>query len=90
MLLLYVLGGYTPAFHLMYDLLPAVARYRRPADATFILVALVAVMAGYLVHRWLAGTVPRATRAARALEIACPIVLIAAAFRLSASSHSDS
>jgi hypothetical protein len=82
LLLLYTLGSYTPAFYLMYDLLPAVALYRRPADATFVLVALVAVIAGYLVHRWLTGSVPTATRRQRALEIACPLALIAAALAL--------
>ncbi len=80
LVLLYAVGGYTPVFHLMYDILPAVALYRRPADATFVLCALLAIIAGYLVHRWLAGTVPLATRVQRAIEIACPIVLIAAAF----------
>jgi hypothetical protein len=83
--LLYALGGYTPAFRLMYDLLPAVALYRRPADATFVLVALVAVIAGYLVHRWLIGSLPRATRLQRALEIACAIVLVAGALALAHS-----
>ena len=82
LLLLYTLGSYTPAFRLMYDLLPAVALYRRPADATFVLVALVAVIAGYLVHRWLAGTVPTATRRQRVCEVACPIALIVAALAL--------
>ncbi len=85
LLLLYALGGYTLVFHLMYDLLPAVALYRRPADATFVLVALVAVLAGYLVHRWLTGTVPPARRFQRALELACPIVLIAGALSLAYS-----
>ena len=85
LLLLYTLGSYTPAFYLMYDLLPAVALYRRPADATFVLVALVAVIAGYLVHRWLTGSVPTATRRQRTLEIACPLVLIAAALALASS-----
>jgi hypothetical protein len=85
LLLLYTLGSYTPAFYLMYDLLPAVALYRRPADATFVLVALIAVIAGYLVHRWLTGTVPTATRRQRALEIACPLVLIAGALALASS-----
>jgi hypothetical protein len=84
-MLLYALGAYTPAFHLMYDLIPDVALYRRPADATFVLVALIAVIAGYLVHRWLTGTVPPATRLQRALEIASPIVLIAGALALAAS-----
>jgi hypothetical protein len=85
LVLLYALGGYTPAFHLMYDLLPAVDLYRRPADATFVLVALIAVIAGYLVHRWLSGTVPPATRAQRALELACPFILIAVAAALAHS-----
>ena len=84
-MLLYALGAYTPAFRLMYDLLPDVALYRRPADATFVLVALVAVIAGYLVHRWLTGTVPPATRLQRAFEIAGPMVLIAGALVLAAS-----
>jgi hypothetical protein len=85
LLLLYTLGSYTPAFHLMYDLLPAVALYRRPADATFVLVALVAVIAGYLVHRWLSGAVPKATRRQRACEIACAIALIVGALALAYS-----
>jgi hypothetical protein len=62
-----------------------VALYRRPADATFVLVALIAIIAGYLVHRWLTGTVPRATRWQRALEMACPIALIAGALALAHS-----
>ena len=85
LLLLYTLGSYTPAFRLMYDLLPAVALYRRPADATFVLVMLVAVIAGYLVHRWLAGSVPTATRRQRVCEVACPIALIVAALTLASS-----
>jgi len=85
LVLLYALGAYTPAFHLIYDLLPAVALYRRPADATFVLVALVAVIAGYLIHRWLIGTVPPATRLQRAFEIACPIVLTVGALALARS-----
>ena len=84
-MLLYALGAYTPAFHLMYELLPDVALYRRPADATFVLVALIAVIAGYLVHRWLTGAVAPATRLQRALEIASPIALIAGALALAAS-----
>ena len=85
LVLLYAVGGYTPAFLLMYDLMPGVAMFRRPADASFVLVALIAVLAGYLVHRWLTGTVPHATRLQRALEIALPLGLIAAALALAAS-----
>ena len=85
LVLLYALGAYTPAFQLMYDLLPAVALYRRPADATFVLVALIALIAGYLVHRWLTGTVAPASRLQRACEIACPVVLVAGALALAYS-----
>src|SRR5262249_4942796 len=85
LVLLSALGAYTPPSQLMYGLLPAVALYRRPADATFVLVALIAVIAGYVVHRWLTGTVPPATRLQRGLEIACPIVLIAVALALAHS-----
>jgi len=85
LILLYALGAYTPAFHLMYDVLPAVALYRRPADANFVFVALATIVAGYLVHRWLTGTVPPATRLQRALEIACPLALIVGALALAHS-----
>ena len=85
LLLLYSLGGYTPAFRLMYEVLPGVAFYRRPADASFVLAALVAVIAGYLVHRWLLGTVPRPSRRQAAIEIAGAVILIAAALWLAHS-----
>src|SRR5581483_2890646 len=75
LMLLYALGAYTPAFHLMYEL-PFVALYRRAADATFVACAMLAFVAGYLVHRWLSGTVPAATRIQRACEVACAIVLV--------------
>src|SRR5262249_44623038 len=57
--LLYALGWYTPAFRLMYDVLPGVELFRRPADATFIIGLLIAIEAGYLVHRVLSGTAPQ-------------------------------
>jgi hypothetical protein len=53
--LLYALGWYTPAFHLMYELVPGVELFRRPADATFLIGLLLAINTGYLVHRLLAG-----------------------------------
>jgi hypothetical protein len=53
--LLYALGWYTPAFKVMYDVLPGVDLFRRPADATFIIGLLIAIAAGYLVHRVISG-----------------------------------
>jgi hypothetical protein len=49
--LLYALGWYTPVFRLFYELVPGVGLYRRPADATFLIGALGAVLAGYSAHR---------------------------------------
>ncbi len=47
----YALGWYTPLFHIFYALLPGVNLYRRPADATFVIGALGAILAGYATHR---------------------------------------
>ena len=49
--LLYALGWYTPVFQVFYALVPGVNLYRRPADATFVIGALGAVIAGYATHR---------------------------------------
>jgi hypothetical protein len=59
LVLLYALGWNTPAFRLMYEVLPGVDLFRRPADATFIIGLLIAVQAGYLVHRVISGTAPQ-------------------------------
>ncbi len=56
--LLYALGKYTPVFNLIYAFTPGVPLYRRPADATFIFCGLLAIVAGYLVHRLLTDTIP--------------------------------
>jgi hypothetical protein len=80
--LLYAVGWYTPAFQVMYDLVPGVVLFRRPADATFALGALLAIIAGYLVHCWLEGLVRRPTRAQRAIELAIPIAFVGGALWL--------
>jgi hypothetical protein len=48
---LFALGRYTPFFQLAYDYLPGVKAFRRPADATFLIGGLGAVLSGYLLHR---------------------------------------
>ena len=48
--LLYALGWYTPVFRLVYEVLPGVSLYRRPADATFLIGGLAALIAGYVTH----------------------------------------
>jgi hypothetical protein len=49
--LVYALGWYTPVFRWLYELLPGVSLYRRPADATFLIGALASILAGYSTHR---------------------------------------
>jgi hypothetical protein len=75
--MLYALGKYTSVFHLLYKIMPGVPLYRRPADATFVFGALLAVVAGYLVHRWLSGSMPPARRWHRYAELAVGTALIA-------------
>jgi hypothetical protein len=77
--LLYALGWYTPIFRVAYEIMPGVALFRRPADATFILGTLLAVLAGYLVHRWVAGTVPMARWSQRGMELALALAVLAIA-----------
>ena len=48
-MLLYTVGRHTPFFELAFWI-PGVELYRRPADATFPLCALLAILAGYGVH----------------------------------------
>jgi len=76
LVLLYALGKYTPAFHLMYDVIPGVPLFRRPADATFVFCALLAIVAGYLVHRWLSGVLPPLLRWQRAAEFSMAVALV--------------
>jgi hypothetical protein len=80
--LLYALGRYTPAFHLIYDIVPGVALYRRPADATFVFCALLALLGGYLVHRFLTGTIPPPRSWQRGAEISLGIALLGIAVGL--------
>src|SRR6266850_312548 len=80
LVLLYAVGWYTPAFRLMYELLPGVDLFRRPADATFIIGLLLAINTGYLVHRLLAGTAaaPRWWVAVESALMAIPIAIAVA------------
>jgi hypothetical protein len=53
-MLIYALGWYTPLFQLFWTL-PGVSLFRRPADATFVIGGLAAVLAGYGAHLLLTG-----------------------------------
>jgi hypothetical protein len=57
-LVVYALGRYTPAYRIILDVLPGVNAFRRPADATFLIGGVTAILGGYLVHRVASGTAP--------------------------------
>jgi hypothetical protein len=61
--LLYALGRYTPGFEFIFDHMPGVNLYRRPADATFLINIVLAFAGGYLVHRYAVEGLPRWNRA---------------------------
>jgi len=71
----FMFGWYTPVFHVMYELMPGVKLFRRPADATFLFGALIVIIAGYLVHRWLSD-LPRATSRQRSIEFAIALLIL--------------
>jgi hypothetical protein len=77
--LLYALGWYTPAFHAMYELMPGVALFRRPADATFVFGFLLAIGSGYLIHRFVTGARKPMKPWQRVLQIACALCVLGTA-----------
>lgn len=77
LVLLYALGWYTPAFRAFY-LLPGVDLFRRPADASFLLAALAAILAGYCVDRWL-GAMPAMQRPQRIATLAIAMLVTVSA-----------
>ena len=76
--LLYALGWYTPVFALFYELLPGVSLYRRPADATFLIGALAAILAGYSTHRLFKDPLAELTRG----QVMIVLGIIATAFEI--------
>ena len=76
-MIIYALGSFTPGFYAIYHLLPGVDLFRRPADATFFIGGLSAIVGGYLVHRLAEGNIPATSRAGRRAEVAIIAVLLA-------------
>ena len=70
LVLVYALGRYTPGFRLIFEVLPGVNFYRRPADALFIFGALLAILGGYLTHLVMTDTAPPARLWQRFVEAA--------------------
>ena len=56
--MVYALGRHTPLFGTIFDYIPGVSLYRRPADATFPMNVALALASGYLLHRYIEEGVP--------------------------------
>jgi hypothetical protein len=80
-LIVYALGRYTPAYRVILDVLPGVNAFRRPADATFLIGGVTAILGGYLVHRVASGTAPFPRR----WQTLVALILIAAWFAAAAA-----
>jgi hypothetical protein len=82
LLLLYALGSHTPAYSVFYTVFPGVSLFRRPADASFLIGGLLAILGGYLVHKWLTVARLAAPRRLRLLELAVVAGALAAALAI--------
>jgi len=83
--LIYMLGRYTPIFELMYDWVPGVANFRRPVDAGFVVVAMLALLAGHLLTDYIRDGPPRgramALAAVSAVAVGCVAWAVLFSFR---------
>lgn len=73
-MLVYAVGRHTPLYHVLYDYLPGVKLFRRPADATFLVGGLLAILGGYLVHRVVTDAPRRSGLRELASDLAWPLL----------------
>lgn len=69
-MLIYAVGWYTPVFRFLHAHVPGVGFFRRPADATFLIGYLAALLAGYVAHRAFAEPLWQPSRRAMASSLA--------------------
>jgi hypothetical protein len=60
--LLYALGRYTPFYALAFQYVPGIKLFRRPIDGTFVMVAVLALIAGQLLADYVREGPPRVAR----------------------------
>jgi hypothetical protein len=57
--LLFMLGRYTPLFSLAFAWIPGIDLFRRPADASFVFCAVLALLCGHLLTDYIRNGVPK-------------------------------
>ncbi len=73
--IIYAIGRFTPAFYFMYEYIPGVDLFRRPADATFLIGVFLSIIGGYVVHRQMTAT-SKATRCRDIAGLTAIILLV--------------
>jgi hypothetical protein len=82
--LIYALGRYTPLFALAFEWVPGVDKFRRPVDASFILVVALALICGHLLSDYVRAGLPRVRIVASSAVVAGIAGLLAWAIVFSA------
>jgi len=85
--LLYALGRYTPLYALAFASVPGISLFRRPIDATFVLVAALALLSGQLLADYVREGLPRVAPWRLAAVGAAAVGIIAWAVAFSERSH---
>jgi hypothetical protein len=85
--LLYMLGRYTPLYAFAFEHVPGIALFRRPVDAAFVFVAVLALLAGRLLADYARDGVPPSPRWLRIAIGAGALALVAWAVVFSGKSH---
>lgn len=80
--LIYAVGTFTPLYQSFYAMLPGVSAFRRPVDALLLAGAMSSILAGYLVHLWVTGSVRKASHASRFVEMAAFLLILAGALAI--------
>lgn len=85
--LLFMLGRYTPLFSLAFQYVPGIDMFRRPADASFVFSAVLALLCGHLLSDYMRDGLPKGRALALALLAVAASTAVVAAIAFSASSE---
>jgi len=84
--LLYMLGRYTPFFAPVFRVMPGIALFRRPVDASFVLLVALALLSGHLLADYVRDGLPRLRPVPSILVATGVIVVLVSAVVFSARS----